>query len=94
VCIGAGAMAPAVIRPESARRGEGDVCVFGGQVGGVGAVRVRLEAGGDGGRADEGRERRLEIGGDGRLMETRRRGHGSKRMVLHVHKYGWCWAMR
>jgi len=51
-------------------------------VGGVGAMR--LEPGGDGGGADERRERRLEIGGEGRLMETRRRGHGSGRMALHI----------
>jgi len=38
---------------------------------------VRLEADGDGRRAHEGREGRLEVRGDGRLMEARRRGHGA-----------------
>jgi hypothetical protein len=84
-CICAGAIPPAVKLSEAAWRGEGGIGVFGGQMRRVGAVQ--LGASRHGGRSDQRWKWRLEIGGDGRLMETRRRGHGLERMV-HLHTGG------
>jgi hypothetical protein len=46
------------------------------------------EAGRHGRGADERGEGRLEIGGNGRLMEARGGGHGSGRLALHVRTRG------
>lgn len=52
-------------------------------MGWVGAVR--LEARWDGRGAHQGWEGLLKVGGNGRLMEARRRGHGVESLLSHMH---------